>query len=188
MNPSRRTALKQFLIVAGGVALLPSCMQQDGSATSIPLKHLKLTGADEKTLAELAETILPATNTPGAKDLYLQQFILKMTDDCQSPEEQQAFEKGLKAFNRFSEKEYDTPFASLSADKRTALLQRIETGKDIPEDVAGFYNGVKGLSIQGYLGSKYYLTKVQVYELVPGRFRGCVPVSTKDSTTGARPA
>lgn len=177
MSISRRTALKQFLVIAGGVMVLPSCMQQDNSKASITLKNLDVTGKQEQLLAELAETIIPATNTPGAKDLYLHQFALKMVDDCHGPDDRKAFEKGLKAFDQFARKRFDQPFTALPATQRAELLQQIEDKKDVPEDVAAFYGKVKGLAIQGYLTSKHYLTQVQVYELVPGRFRGCVPVS-----------
>lgn len=177
MSISRRTVLKQFLFIAGGVTLIPSCMQRDEAKASIPLKRLKMAATDERTLAELAETIIPATNTPGAKDLYVHQYAMKMVDDCSSPEDVEAFEKGLKAFDKFSEQQAGKPFAQLAATQRNSVLTAIEAKKEVPEDVTKFYNKVKGLSIQGYLTSKYYLTKVQVYELVPGRYRGCVPVS-----------
>jgi hypothetical protein len=176
MSISRRTALKQFLFLAGGVALIPSCMQLDESKASLPLRHLSVTGQDEKMLAELAETLIPATSTPGAKDLYLHQFALTMVDDCYSKEDREAFEKGMKSFGKFSRSEMKDSFTALAAPQRAELLQRLEANKDVPEEVANFYKQLKNLAIQGYLTSKHYLTKVQVYELVPGRYHGCVPV------------
>lgn len=187
MSISRRTALKQFLIIAGGVTLIPSCMQRDRATASVPLRHLKISATEEQLLAELAETIIPATDTPGAKDLYLHQFALTMVDDCHTKEDRSAFEKGMKAFDDFARKELKAPFTQLPAGKRAELLQRIEDKKDIPEDVAAFYNTLKGLTIQGYLTSQHYLTKVQVYELVPGRYRGCVPVGTQDKNKELKP-
>lgn len=186
MSISRRSALKQFLIITGGVVLVPACMQ-DSDKPSISLKNLKIDGTDERMLADLAETILPATNTPGAKDLYLHQFVLKMTDDCSGPEDIKAFEQGLKAFNKFASKKEGSNFSKLKPAQRTSLLQAIEAKKDVPEEVTLFYNRVKGLSIQGYLTTKHYLTQVQVYELAPGRYRGCVPKSEIDRPS-IRPA
>jgi hypothetical protein len=177
MSISRRHLLKQALFIAGGVTLIPACMLQDQDKLSMPLKNLKLKGSDEKTIAELAETIIPATTTPGAKDLALQQFILKMIDDCNSPEDQKTFEKGLDAFNKYADKQLGNSFTSLTAAQRGTLLSAMEAKQGVPEDVLNFYGKVKGLTIQGYLTSKHYLTKVQIYELVPGRFRGCVPIS-----------
>ncbi|OLY94704.1 hypothetical protein BUE76_06660 [Cnuella takakiae] len=173
---SRRTALKQFLIVAGGVVLLPSCMQKGDTKAATSFKHLKLSSGEEQLLSELAETIIPATNTPGAKDLKVDQFALRMLDDCHSPEDQQAFEKGLQAFEQFSKKQQQKSFTELTPAQRTALLQQIESKKEVPEAVTQFYNKMKGLTIQGYMSSQHFLTKVQVYELVPGRYRGCVPL------------
>lgn len=156
--------------------VLPSCIQKDSSTASVALKHLRITAKQEQLLAELAETIIPATNTPGAKELSLHQFALRMVDDCSGPDDQRAFEKGLTAFDDFSRKQFNQPFAQLPAKERTSLLQQIEDNREVPEAVSAFYKKVKGLAIQGYLGSKHYLTQVQVYELVPGRYRGCVPL------------
>lgn len=47
------------------------------------------------------------------------------------------------------------------------------------EDLSFFFREAKGLVIQGYLGSQYFLTKIEVYELVPGRWHGCIPVTKK---------
>jgi len=60
--------------------------------------------------------------------------------------------------------------------ERTEILKSIQSEKDIPENVAFFYNAIKKLTIQAFTSSEYYLTKVQIYKLVPGKFYGCVPV------------
>lgn len=187
MSINRRTALKQFLWIAGGVVLIPSCMQKESSNTSIKLSNLSINGNDEQLLAELAETILPKTDTPGAKDLYLHQFIMKMVDDLHGKEDQEQFTKGLKAFDKWAQDKFNGSFASLTPQQKTELLQQIENKQGVPEEVASFYKTVKGLSIQGFLTSKYYLTNVQVYELVPGRFKGCVPVKGPDHKINVRP-
>lgn len=173
MLTTRRTAIRRLLIMAGGVALIPSCMHSDNAKTSISLKNINLNRNDEKLLAELAETIIPQTDTPGAKDTYTHLYILKMMDDCSSKEDQRKFVKGLKAFEKFFSRTGQTFLELTPAQKEEAAYQ-IENKKDVPEEVLAFYNTVKSLTIQGYLTSKYYLSNVQVYELVPGRFKGCV--------------
>jgi hypothetical protein len=175
MQVNRRTLIKQFLAISAGVVLIPSCMQ-DKSKASILLKTIIIDGDQEKMLAELAETIIPKTDTPGAKDISAHLFALQMIDDCYKEEEQQKFISGLKAFEEFSNKETGKSFVSSSAAEREALLTKLEAIKDGKEDLNYFYKSVKRLTIQAYTTSKYYLTNVQVYELVPGRFHGCVPV------------
>ncbi len=53
-------------------------------------------------LAELAETILPKTDTPGAKDLAAHLFALKMVDDCYTKTNQEKYMKGMKDLNLLS--------------------------------------------------------------------------------------
>jgi len=56
------------------------------------------------------------------------------------------------------------------------LLSAIEAKKLPDEELNFFYTTTKRLTILAYSSSQYFLTKVQVYELVPGRWSGCVPV------------
>jgi len=88
--PNRRIAIQQLLLIWAGVALLPSCLQNE-QKVSIPLKMIRIDPDDESMLAELAETILPKTDTPGAKDLSAHLFALKMVDDCYSKVNQEKY-------------------------------------------------------------------------------------------------
>lgn len=99
-----------------------------------------------------------------------------MIDDCFTPDNQDKFQKGLKTFEEFTKKKVDKPFTKYTPAERVELIQSIENKSAVPENVAFFYNTMKKLTIQAYTSSEYYLTKVQVYKLVPGRFYGCVPV------------
>ncbi|HEX2535102.1 MAG TPA: gluconate 2-dehydrogenase subunit 3 family protein [Chitinophagaceae bacterium] len=175
MSITRRKLIQQFLIMSGGVLVLPSCMQSE-SKSSVLLKNVKISGDDEKLLTELGETILPATDSPGAKDVYAHLYTLRMLDDCSPKEDQEKFTRGLKAFSRFSEDRLKTGFAAATPDQRRQLLTAVEGKKDIPEDVQAFYEGYKRATITAFVNSRYFLTNVQKYELVPGRFNGCAPV------------
>jgi hypothetical protein len=172
---NRRTAFKQLLFVSAGAALIPACMQ-DKSKASMLLKNFSITADQEQLLAELAETIIPKTDTPGAKDISAHLFALKMIDDCSSKEDQDAFLKGIIAFESLSNKQLGKSFAGATAAERSKVLTQLEEQKDKKDDTAQFYGTVKRLTVQAYTSSQFYLTKVQVYELVPGRYHGCVPV------------
>lgn len=175
----RRAAIRNVFFFSAGAALLPSCVQQDEGNASIALKNIQVSGKQEKLLAELSEFILPATTSPGAKQLSSHQFILMMVDDCLTKEDQEKFIKGLRGFNDFAKSKTGDSFSNTDATKRAALLKAIENKKDIPEEILAFYNASKRLTIQSFTGSKYYLTEVRRYDMVPGRFHGCFPVSSK---------
>jgi hypothetical protein len=99
-----------------------------------------------------------------------------MLDDCYAPADQDKFVKGIKEFDEFSKKKFNKSFVDCSAAERLDVLKFIEDKKDVPENVSYFFNSMKKLILQAYTSSEYYLTKVHVYQLVPGKFYGCVPV------------
>lgn len=174
MAVNRRSAIKQLLYVSAGMALLPACLQNTSRA-SLALKNISVDGDQEKMLAELVETIIPATTTPGAKELSAHLFTLIMIDDCYKKEQQQRWLNGMKAFEQAGKKLNGQRFLESTAPQRAALLTSLEATKD-DSDAAFFYRATKRLTIQAYTTSKYFLTKVNIYELVPARFHGCVPM------------
>ena len=186
MNITRREALRNCLIISIGAALIPSCVQ-DKNKPLLALKHIELDGNQQKLIADLSETIIPATDTPGAKDTYTHFFVLKMLDDCSTKEQQDDFKKGMKEFESLAKKKLDKPFAESNQQQRQELLSSImdNKNKDVPEDAVNFVKTMKKLTLQGYTTSKYYLTNVKIYKLVPGKFSGCIPVTTFDKKGGS---
>ena len=179
MNVDRRTALKNFLIISAGIVLIPSCLQNKGKS-SILLKNFVINNNDEDLLEEVCETFIPTTDTPGAKDIGAHLFVLKMIDDCIDKEEQIKIIKGLKAFDKLAKKTYGKSFFDCDAVQRKEFFSRIEKKEDVSQEVLAFYKTTKKFTVRAYTTSEYYLTKVAVYELIPGRFHGCVPIGYKN--------
>ncbi len=173
----RRTALKRLLIIAGGTALLPSCVQPD-KKVSIPLDNLNISGEQEELLAQITETIIPATDTPGAKALGVHHFVLTMVDDCSEKEQRENFMKGLDEINDLSKKEYSNLFIKCTPQQQLELLTRIDK-KEFNGNVNDFFKTAKGLTIRGYTKSKYVMSNLLVYEIAPARFHGSFPVKDK---------
>src|ERR1700761_3841654 len=105
----RRTVVKNLALIIGGAVLLPSCLHKDGT-TYVQLKHINLNADDESLIADICETIIPKTTTPGAKELNLPQFVLKMLDDCYNKKSQESFATGLADFKAQVIKKYNKDF------------------------------------------------------------------------------
>jgi len=174
MIVNRRTALRQFLVISAGAALLPSCLQ-DQSKSTILLKNFQIGNHEEKLLAELADTIIPATSTPGAKDVSAHLFALKMLDDCYSAEDRKKFLKGLQQLEEAAKTASGQSFLKCTPAQREALIGEIEN-RAAASELDFCYSVMKRLTILAYSSSQFFLTKVHVYELVPGRYHGCVPI------------
>ena len=177
---NRRLAVRHLTILAGAATLLPGCLSQsqDEQKAAYPFRHMALSAHQEKLLTEVCETLIPRTNTPGAKDLSLPLYVLKMLDDCTPAKDQQTFVAGLDQFDAAATKQLGQSFEASGAAQRLALLQRIDQQpKQFSDELVAFYRAARQLAIDGYTGSKYFMTKQVVYELVPGRYDGYFPLS-----------
>jgi hypothetical protein len=172
----RRSLLKTCIAISAGAFLLPSCLD-DKTKSSILLKNIQVSGEQEKMLAELTETIIPKTDTPGAKDVSAHLFALMMVDDCYSKEDQQKFIAGMNQFEAEAKKRFDNPFVKCQPAQRQAFLADIEAKKDVAAELQDFYNITKRLTIKSFTQSQFFLSKVEVYMLVPGSYQGCVKVA-----------
>lgn len=172
---NRRIALKNIALATAGLMMLPGC---DGGWTekSVQTDAAFLSRKQEALLADIAETFIPATDTPGAKALKVDAFIQKMVVDCYEKEVQGTVKQGLAKVEDLAEAGYDKRFADLSAVEREEILQQLEQSPE--EEQQSFYSLVKGLTIHGYMTSEYVMTNIIKYEMVPGRYLGCVPVTT----------
>ncbi|MBC7829057.1 MAG: gluconate 2-dehydrogenase subunit 3 family protein [Chitinophagaceae bacterium] len=177
---NRRSAIRHLFCISAGTLVLPSCLQ-DKSKSAILLKNLQIDAGQEKLLEELAETIIPAGSTPGAKDIYAHLFVLKMLDDCYVKDDRQRFVRGMEQFQKKTKNEFDKSFVEATPAQRQSLLNKIEADKEAKDDLSWFYGTTKKLTIQAYTTSEFYLTKIHVYEMVPGRYHGCVPVKSLNS-------
>lgn len=181
----RRIALKQLGFITAGAMILPSCVQQAKEAT-IALKNIIINSDQELLLAEIAETIIPATDIPGAKALNLHHFILRMVDDCHDEESQKQFVSGLSLIEKAVKEKLNKPFEECSPEERKQILLEIEqknkAAKDgeKKEDLPVFYSITKRYTSQAFLSSEYVMTNVLKYNMVPGRFEGCVEIKDKN--------
>jgi hypothetical protein len=182
---NRRVAIRNMALILGSAAVLPACLNDNKGKPIVALKHLKLDADQENLVANLTETILPTTDTPGAKDLGINLFVFKMIDDCFDEKQQDEFMAGLKEFDKAVDEKYGKSFNSLTVAERSAFVNDIEKQSKDPKNKekqrksSGFYWTVKGQTVFGYTTSKYFMTKQIVYELVPGRYNAMFPAKKK---------
>ncbi len=173
MNINRRSAIKQFIILSAGIALLPSC--KSNKKVSL-YNNITIDEDQQAMLAEVAETIIPKTDTPGAKDIQAHIFVLQMMNDCYKAGDREKFVKGMQQFEENVQKQYNKSFVQCSIPERQAILTAAEARKDAKDEARFFYTKLKELTLLAYTSSKYYLTNIQVYKLVPGKYISSVPV------------
>lgn len=181
----RREALKRTALIMGGVISAPAIAGILKGCTAKPSVNWKpaYLSADQATLiSQLSENIIPKTDTPGAIDVGVPEFIDIMLKDVYKEEDQKRFMEGLKAFEEGAEKEYGDPFIELGTEDQTAYVKKIHD-EAIKEEKSEnrpakrpFILMVKELTLLGFFTSKPGATQVLQYEAVPGRYQGCIPL------------
>jgi hypothetical protein len=175
----RRDLLKMIVAATGAAMIgLPALVQ--GQAPAAGAKT-PFSDADVGTLDEIAETILPRTATPGAKDAGAGLFMARFVADCYTPRQQATFRAGLVDID----KRAGGRFASLAPQSRTDLLRALdaearkhavdvtETGTAHADDaMPHYFTMIKQLAIFGFFTSKVGATDVLRYVAVPGRYDG----------------
>ena len=126
---TRREAIQRVSALLGGVALvggssLLAACARDRSAAQAGVGTFSV--ADIAYLDEIAETILPETNTPGAKAAKVGAFMALMVTDTYKPEDQAVFRAGMKQLDEASVKESGTSFMSATPQQRLALLEKLD--------------------------------------------------------------
>ena len=176
----RRTLFKRLAVASAAAWLLPACVP-DPKKVSIALNRLNITGDEETLLADIADTIIPATETPGARALGAHLFTLVMVDDCLSADERDKYLKGMRDFEAELKSLTRERFSTASAEERLTMLKTLEDRlDDRPEHIRVFYRKSREYIIQGYVSSQHFLTEVKPYQLVPGpNYDGCAPLSAK---------
>jgi hypothetical protein len=157
------------------------------------LKPIALSGIqDQRQLIEaIAETIWPATDTPGAKEAGVADYIIMMIRDCTSENEQQTFMRGLRRLENYSMKKYGKSFSECDGGDQIQIVRYIE-GKDIftvnllnkvRRRLYGesFFAKMKWLTVEGYCTSLLGATKGLRYDDIPMRYEGCILLKEGDA-------
>ncbi|MGR3809338.1 gluconate 2-dehydrogenase subunit 3 family protein [Jiulongibacter sp. NS-SX5] len=196
---NRRDALNRVAVLMGGalsaptmVALLEGCTTKDASAP------FSLSADYQEIVAQFADIIIPATDTPGAKEVGVGPFIEMMIKDCYSDAQGEHFKKGLSLVEEKS-KELGSSFTSLTNEQQIEVVKAMETeaaneaqkakeeqidpetgkvkeGSAAEEPVTPFFTLIKELTLFGYFTSEVGMTQELDYVPIPGRFEGCIPL------------
>ena len=169
----RRSAVKNIALTIGASIVLP-VWANAWNKDSFQNNFSKIANFQDNLLAEIVETIIPKTNTPGAKELNVQQFVPKMVMDCYDKKAQEIYKKGFDLVENNAKNSFSKSFIDCDAKQRLEVLNKMSKSEN--SDEKNFVQLVKGLTIQGYLNSEYVMTNLRIFEFAPAHFYGCVPI------------
>jgi methylmalonyl-CoA mutase N-terminal domain/subunit len=166
---NRRQAVERISLMLGGAlstqitAGLMGQVLNSGASVDV-------TETMKALLTELADVIIPTTDTPGAKAAGAEAFIIRVMRDCYVLEDQETFYAGLAKIDEASQAAQGKGFVALSPEQKIAIVEdTMKTNKD-------FFKQMKALTVTGYFTSEIGATQALEYLPIPGKFEGDVPL------------
>jgi Gluconate 2-dehydrogenase subunit 3 len=172
---NRRQSLLALSALSGH-ALFPEVLARFGPARAASVdggawKPEVLSSGQGALLAELVETIIPATDTPGAKAARVHVFVDLFLAHCKTASEKAAFVEGLDTLASECRARHGVDFVAAPRASREELLMRLEAASN------PFVGTLKELTVLGYCTSEAGATQGLAYAAVPGDYRGCVDLA-----------
>jgi hypothetical protein len=181
-----RRELLALITAATGTAMIGGTGLLTGCATAAA--PAKFSNENIALLDEVAETILPRTTTPGAKDAKVGQFMTVYVTDCYTLDERAIFHKGLLDLEAQSNKTYGRGFMALQAEERNAFVSQLD--KDARAAVAKgethYFTMIKQLTLFGFFTSEVGATQVLRHMPIPGRYDGALAYKPGDRAWATR--
>lgn len=186
---NRRDALTRVSLLLGGSilgaeAFLSGCTnppQQKLGAGGI-----NFTNDDIAFLDEIADTILPATDSPGAKEAKVGLFMTVIVKDCYTQADQKIFLDGMQQLDDACKKKSGKSYMESTPEQRHDLLVELDKeAKDYAatkkkDDPTHYFRMMKELTLWGYFTSEPGANKALRYIAVPGSYKGCVDYKKGD--------
>jgi hypothetical protein len=155
-----------------------------------------LSEAQRALVEAFADRIIPETDTPGAVQAGVGDYIELMLREGFLPEDRDHFLQGLAALERLCMERYHKPYVLLGAAEQDALMQVLDEeaerwrslgnarGPDpVGADAAPrppVFVMLKELTVIGYYTSEIGAAQELRFVPVPGRYVPCVSISSED--------
>ena len=179
----RREALKNVSLFISGTLAIPTGSILLNSCSN-PSKELGwnpkyLNDNEAFFLSELANTIIPNTEFPGALavgvPLEIETYVFNVLEEKNISK----FRDGLKKLNHFlnnNSSKSSKPFFESNLLEKTKMLNLIQKNKH--SEIRIIYMSLKASVITSYFNSEFGATKVLKYNgpsVVLGSYKGCIP-------------
>jgi gluconate 2-dehydrogenase gamma chain len=173
-SSGRRKALQKMALGAGAAAAFPILGQQQARPatmadrpSAMPMEAVPAEAGAQwnplffdahqnATLIALTDLIIPATDTPGAKEAQVNRVIDLFLNEEES-DTQQEFMEGLAWIDGRALMQHAKPFVDLTTAEQTALLEPLsEPANQNPQDRRGvkFFQELKDWTLFGYYTSQ----------------------------------
>ena len=178
----RREAVR----LLGVIAAVPFLPQTVEAATELAERahtavrqgqRFRTLSPDEQALvARMADAILPRTDTPGALDVQVPEFIDHILTDWATVPERNAFKAGVEAIEHRARESGGARFTELADDRRNTLLRELDAQRGAGSGAGHAFGRIKSLTVYGYFTSPVVQRDVLKTQMAFATYTPCAPV------------
>lgn len=204
---NRREAIQRVAMILGGSVIGANLFLQGCTRSASPDISNLFEAQMVERFGDLAEAILPATSTPGAKLAGVGSFIPVWVRDCYTEEQQKAFIDGFATLDAKSVEFKGKPFEELSAEDRTLVaaalekeakaynekqneetkeyrekneLKQNELYRELELPPPHWFTLFKQITMTGFFNSEMGCTQALRFVKIPGKYDGDLPYKKGD--------
>jgi hypothetical protein len=151
-----------------------------------------LDGHQRAMVDEISDMIIPATDTPGASDVHVDEFIDLILAEWSSDKERADFLNGLAELDTTTQRTHHMSFLNalpaqreqqlrilddeLTAARALGKAWRPAMGPKPPDHTKLFWHQIRSLTVTGYYTSEPGYTLEARNVLIPGAWKSCTAV------------
>ena len=175
---NRRELLKKSAIASLGLSLSPallvslqSCSKKRPTTDS----PVYLNQEQFDSIWQIAELVLPKTESPGADDAKVTPFIDQLFGEFFEDDMKSEYTSGLQNFLNNCKSEKGKSFLNLEKKDQIDYLELV----DRDEEKDTFFRSFKGIILWSYFTSEQGMRSMN-YLPVPGRYNGCIEIDENE--------
>ena len=162
---NRRSLLRGSVTLAGAAIVLPSMASLAGCTSAVPSL-----AAHSALIEALVGRIIPTTETPGAIEAGVAQYVAAVFDQHLDDAQQSELVTGFDAIEALARAKGHKSFAAAGTAEQDAVLTQIADAGEPG------WQALRDMVIFGFYTSEA-ATQELAYEEIPGRYDGCVPLA-----------
>ena len=181
----RRREAVQFLGAALALQFLPRSAEaaiklgEDIHRRLGDVPFRTLNPAQQKLVTQIAEMIIPETDTPGATSVKVPQFIDLILTEWMSDEEKAAFLAGLADLDVQSVAMGSRNFVDLAEMKRGEFLTGLDAKRPHKEGAGLAFERIKALTVYGYFTSEPVVVNILKTQMFFNGYNGNAPFTPR---------
>ncbi|MDE0648898.1 MAG: gluconate 2-dehydrogenase subunit 3 family protein [Gammaproteobacteria bacterium] len=145
-----------------------------------------LTPARARAMEALADVIVPATDTPGASEAGVSEFVAALVDGWLDDDDRDRFLAGLDTVDSACRERFGSPFAECEPGEQAAFVRGLDQEVTrLREDPAAdesqhFFHDIKRFTLTAYFTSEPGLAALG-YRTTFRTFEGCAPLDAQEA-------